>query len=491
MVLLTTPSGQNIAYAYTNHQITSMTVNGTSLLSAVTYFPFGAVSGWTWGNSSLVSRTYDTDGNIKSITTAGDTLNFTPDAAFRITSIVDTGSSANSWSFTNPGYDLLDRLQTASNGSGTTYTWQYDANGNRLSQSGTNATTYTPVTGNNQLHSNSNYLTRTYGYDNSGNTTSYAALSFTYNNRGRLATATNIGTATSANYVYDAVGQLVLKTVNNVSTILMYDESGHLLGEYTNTGALIQETVWMGDIPVATLRPNGSAGCTSNPVCVFYVHTDQLNAPRKITQPSNNAIVWRWDADPFGTTQPTGTLTYNLRVPGQYYQAETGLNYNYFRDYDPQTGRYVESDPIGLAGRSYSTYAYAAGNPISNVDPTGLLCFNFNQFANDIEQNRFDLGATAATLGLTLGIGTMPKVPSELRGLGVAQGDLNPYTSQLSRLAGRLGIRGLRDIGRTSAGIAASTAATLATVFEGFYDLSVEAQAAINATSSSDCGCQH
>ena len=85
----------------------------------------------------------------------------------------------------------------------------------------------------------------------------------------------------------------------------------------------------------------------------------------------------------------------------------------------------------------------------------------------------------------------MPKVPSELRAFGIPQSEINPYTSQLSRWAGRHDIPGLRAIGRTGAGIAASTAATAATIFEGFYDLSIEAQAAINATSSSDCGCQH
>jgi RHS repeat-associated protein len=60
-----------------------------------------------------------------------------------------------------------------------------------------------------------------------------------------------------------------------------------------------------------------------------------------------------------------------FRFPGQYYQAETGLNQNYFRDYDPAVGRYVESDPIGLAGRSYSTYNYCAANPLKNIDPSG------------------------------------------------------------------------------------------------------------------------
>ena len=57
-----------------------------------------------------------------------------------------------------------------------------------------------------------------------------------------------------------------------------------------------------------------------------------------------------------------------------YYLSESGLFYNYFRTYDPQTGRYLESDPIGLRGGSYSTYSYVNNNPISNKDPFGLMC---------------------------------------------------------------------------------------------------------------------
>jgi RHS repeat-associated protein len=83
--------------------------------------------------------------------------------------------------------------------------------------------------------------------------------------------------------------------------------------------------------------------------------------------------VWRWDPDAFGTALPSiATIAYNLRFSGQYYQTETGLMYNYFRDYDPRTGSYVESDPIGLAGGQVSTYAYVQGNPISEVDPFGM-----------------------------------------------------------------------------------------------------------------------
>ena len=185
---------------------------------------------------------------------------------------------------------------------------------------------------------------------------------------------------------YNAVGQLYEKNVGGTVTLLMYDEAGHLLGEYSGTGALIQETIWMGDIPVGTIRPNGSS------VTTYFVWTDQLNTPREVSRPSDHRPVWRWDIDPFGTTAPNqnpygfGTFVYNLRFPGQYYQAETGLNYNYFRDYDPQTGRYIESDPIGLAA-GVNTYAYASGNPISRADPLGLddsICM-YNSFMCGID----------------------------------------------------------------------------------------------------------
>jgi len=128
----------------------------------------------------------------------------------------------------------------------------------------------------------------------------------------------------------------------------------------------------MGDSPVATLRPNGSGG-----VLIYYVHTDAVGSPRKVTRPSDNGLMWRWDPDTFGSVAPNGnpaglgTFSYKLRFPGQYALSESGLNYNYLRDYDPQMGRYLESDPIGLYGGSWSTYAYALDNPVTFSDPFG------------------------------------------------------------------------------------------------------------------------
>ena len=212
--------------------------------------------------------------------------------------------------------------------------------------------------------------TRTkYSYDASGHVTGYGSLTFGYSDEGRLSSATSGGVTTS--YVLNALGQRAKKTNSSLTRLFMYDEAGHLLGEYDGTGALVQETVWMGDIPVATLRPNGGG------VSVFYVHTDHLNTVRRVSRPSDNALLWRWDSDPFGTNAAnedpdadTNQFSYNLRFPGQYFDAETSLSYNYFRDYDSQTGRYIESDPVGLQG-GINTYGYVSANPLSNVDPTG------------------------------------------------------------------------------------------------------------------------
>ena len=94
--------------------------------------------------------------------------------------------------------------------------------------------------------------------------------------------------------------------------------------------------------------------------------------------------MWRLDqADPFGVAAPNenptslGTFTYNLRFPGQVCDAETGKYYNVNRDYDPASGRYVQSDPIGLAAGQPSTYAYVDGKPASSVDPFGLASCTF------------------------------------------------------------------------------------------------------------------
>jgi RHS repeat-associated protein len=111
---------------------------------------------------------------------------------------------------------------------------------------------------------------------------------------------------------------------------------------------------------------------------VTYLHTDHLNSPRLATN-DTGTVIWRWESTAFGETQPNEdpdgdgtTTTINLRFPGQYYDQESGLQYNWHRYYDPKIGRYVTSDPIGLRG-GFNTYAYVENSPVTWIDPYGLL----------------------------------------------------------------------------------------------------------------------
>lgn len=102
-----------------------------------------------------------------------------------------------------------------------------------------------------------------------------------------------------------------------------------------------------------------------------YYHNDHLGTPKMLTA-QDGKIVWQADYSPFGKVKVTQAWVDNpIRFPGQYHDQETGLYYNYFRYYDPEIGRYLTSDPIGLAG-GINTYAYVSNNPINAVDPTGL-----------------------------------------------------------------------------------------------------------------------
>ena len=107
-------------------------------------------------------------------------------------------------------------------------------------------------------------------------------------------------------------------------------------------------------------------------------YADHLGTPRTITKAADNTKVWEWkNDDPFGNNPPNedpaglGQFVYNLRFLGQYYDAETGLFYNWHRYYDPLLGRYTQSDPLGLYS-GLNTYSYVINNPLLYLDPDGL-----------------------------------------------------------------------------------------------------------------------
>src|SRR5690606_30657780 len=183
----------------------------------------------------------------------------------------------------------------------------------------------------------------------------------------RLNQFTQNGVTTT--YTYDPTGVFRLsKTTAQGTTYYLYNQNG-LAAEYDSNGNLQVEyhfapQAGWGMQPMFT-RQHGQ---------YFYYQLDYRNAPIRIIDAGGN-IHWQADYDDFGNatiSKPDySQVTNNLRLPGQYADAESGYYYNLNRYYAPQLGRYFSEDPIGLEG-GINTYAYVAGNPISFVDPLGL-----------------------------------------------------------------------------------------------------------------------
>src|SRR5262249_36375949 len=119
--------------------------------------------------------------------------------------------------------------------------------------------------------------------------------------------------------------------------------------------------LYLGDQPIGLYKPGTG---------LFFYHDDRLGTPQLVTD-KNKGVYWDGTYQPFGPVSITASLTQNLRLPGQYADAETGWSHNGARTYAQGLGRYLETDPIGIAG-GLSTYAYADGNPLRWIDPKGF-----------------------------------------------------------------------------------------------------------------------
>jgi RHS repeat-associated protein len=367
---VTYPGGMVVAYARdSTDQITTVTENGNIVASSIAYKPFGPIAGFSYGNGLAETRSYDLDYRVTGISIPSiQGLTFAYNANDDITGITDSISASNTQTL---GYDNLNRLTSAISGTGGygSITYGYDADGNRTSLvNGAGTATYTLDTLSNQLQSISGATTATYSYNTIGALDDDAINQYTYADTEWLDAVTDIATSsTVASYTYNALGQRTQKIVGANTFSFIYDEEGHLIGEYDASGNLIQEHIWLTDRPIGVLTASG----------LYYVHTDQIWTPRIITDGSHS-IVWNRNSDPFGNGTPSGTLTYNLRFAGQYFDAETGDSYNYFRNYDSRIGRYIESDLIGIQG-DLNTYVYALNDPIWFVDPYGLYWMSKTQ----------------------------------------------------------------------------------------------------------------
>lgn len=405
---MTYPSGRVVVFNTTNDRVVSILNNAASLASNISYKPFGGMASITYANGIVGTIGYDNQYRVTSIT-AGTALNLdynSYDANGNITGITNNLDATKSKSFT---YDSLDRLSTAtSSGIWGSLAWTYDGVGNRQTEG---STVYSYAPGTNKL---TGVGGSTYSFDNDGNTISDSTRGYTYNQNQRLIQAMN--GATTANYTYNGMGQRVKKVVNGVTTIFHYNRAGQIIAESDSTGATTAEYVYLNSQPLAKI------GGTN----VYYYHNDHLGTPQKMTD-ATGVIVWAADYKPFGeATVTVSTITNNLRFPGQYFDAETGRNYNVQRNYNSPLGRYDEADPIGQWG-ALNLYGYVGNNPVKFIDPWGLFTATVYDSGG---RNGSTYGGTMTVTNngqsITVNVSSWPNPTNP--GPGIASTQFNLYT---------------------------------------------------------------
>ena len=361
---ITYPTGRSVSYSYDDHgrisQVSTQPQSGTPVTVLANNFnynyPFTGPLWFYYGDGTWSYQSRDQDYRPVVRLDGSYLQYYIYDAAGDVAALNDINNSVLTYAYDATGR-LVSALDSASSGFGS-LAWAYDKNGNRQSETrnaGTMPYVYSPPNWLYQKGSETRPRTA------NGNTLSTSTATFTYDGYNRLATSQTA--AESTTYTYNALGQRIKKiNQNGLATSFHYGPNGELLYEQDQAGNT-KVYVWLDGRPLARIDNNAQ---------VYYYHVDHLGTPQAMTD-SSGTVVWKGYYEPFGgaTVRPVSTIENNLRLPGQYYDRETGMQYNYFRAYDPSTGRYIEADPIGLAAGP-NVYAYVDGNPLSNIDPLGL-----------------------------------------------------------------------------------------------------------------------
>jgi|GEM_PF-880733 len=413
---ITWPDGTAIGYSYSAHgELEEVNIPGEGNIS-VNQFKWTAPTKITLPGGSVQERTYDGLLNLESlkVRTAGQqtTLSlqntYGKDQELKKQTRTDTSGGSSSTRSASLEYDLADRLVQVKTEAGAfntdTETFTLDAVGNRVAHSRvTGAWIYDANNRLTQRGSGANAIT--YQYDDAGNLTQQSGNGrvwrFGYDSSNRLTDVRDGQSQLIARYGYDYRNRRIWKEQYRDAagavlaiqkrTYFLYSEEG-LLAEATQPITLnADESVSAVVEPVIStqygVRPDSAfmtgvlfaktVGSNGSDL-VGYFHHDQLEAPVQATS-KDGSVVWAANFNIFGQANITTpvetaerpTMLSNLRLPGQYFDEETGLHYNYRRFYDPITGRYIQSDPLGLQG-GLNRFAYGDANPANVIDPMGL-----------------------------------------------------------------------------------------------------------------------
>ncbi len=417
---LTWPDGTAIDYGYSAHgELETVTIPGEGTIS-VSEYAWNAPKKTLLPGGGVQNRSFDGLLNLENLNTKTPSQQTTLNLDNRFGKLqelnnrsrTDTGNNLSTTKTEQFSFDADNRLTQVQSDTGGLFgadterytldavgnriahskvsgAWAYDAN-NRLTQIGSGSCGQSGVT--------------CYQYNSAGNLTqkqtATQTLRYGFDAQNRLIQVTDGSGQLIARYGYDPLdrrlwkeqfrdkdGQLLSQAQR---THYLYADEG-LIAEATQgiirnqdgsitASAVAQITTQYGPKPVSQfttgmlfIKTKNSNGQDT----VAYYHHDHLETPIQATDKAGN-IVWAAHYAAFGratiiTPQATAdkpTITSNLRLPGQYEDAETGLHYNFRRYYDSETGRYVSQDPIGLEG-GVNVYSYANGNPILYIDPRG------------------------------------------------------------------------------------------------------------------------
>lgn len=362
------PSGRLVKYTYDGKgRVSAVETKASAAVGSWTlvangfnYEPFGAVKAMTLGNGLAAANAWGEDGRLASrrLYRTNDSANlsylsYRYDADGNISRITDNVTPANSVLY---GYDVAGRLNLT------------------VADAGAGAEGYTYASGTNRLASVTNSTgTRSITYDARGNTASETrpgsvGVTTGYDGFGRL--TGYIRASQSLAFGYNGLDDRVTMVLGSDTRRFVYAADGRVLGEYGVSAADVKaEFIWAlpttgagsgfgggdgidGYAPLAVATPDQWGAIQLN-----WVHGNHLGVPLITTDSGGNAA-----------TTPNDYLLPGF--PGQS-RVIADLYYNRYRDYDPTIGRYIQADPIGLAGGSNS-YAYVGGNPINFIDPMGL-----------------------------------------------------------------------------------------------------------------------
>ncbi|MEW8648184.1 MAG: RHS repeat-associated core domain-containing protein, partial [Candidatus Thiodiazotropha endolucinida] len=355
------PGGERLSYRYQANQgrlsavIQSDWLSDQPLLEGVTYEPFGRITGYTHADGGRTEKAYDKSGRlIRQDHTRLGKYKLAYNVAGELI-LIEKDQQHNRYL-----YDAAGRLSQADTSTGKKQ-YRYDALGNRLNQP---SGSLKQVSAQASASTASNETIK----DRLGRVSVLGQRRWEYNVAGQPVRFYR-GERLVAAYRYNHKGERIHKTVYPDDpaqapeiTYYLYDLQQRLSAEADEDGDIIRQYLYIGRIPYAMLE-DGVA---------YSIQSDHLGAPHSVTD-DNSRLKWQAEYDPFGRAViKTQRIGFNLRRPGQYEDAESGLYDNYLRRYDPDNGRYLEPDPLGnLDGMN--RYAYVGNRPMDKIDPLGLF----------------------------------------------------------------------------------------------------------------------